>query len=152
MKQRDADYWAISELKGRFRFLDTKDWSGLARCLTSKAGISADGAQHADRAAFINAMVEILAEVRTVHHGFMPEINFLGSDKADGIWAMEDYLVFPSAGDPIGFRRYGHYHETYVRADGEWRISRLNLTRLAEHPLAGGLPSALESADDGAQS
>lgn len=105
MKNPEADYRAISELKARyFRFLDTKNWSGLARCLTSDAVLSADGAQYANRADFIDAMGEILANVRTVHHGFMPEISFSGPDEADGVWAMEDYLVFPSTGDPVGFR------------------------------------------------
>jgi hypothetical protein len=149
----DADYRAICQLKARyFRFLDTKDWSGLAGCLTAGAVISADGALYADRAAFIDAMSDILADVRTVHHGFTPEVSFSGPDEADGIWAMEDYLVFPSAGDPIGFRGYGHYHEAYVRVDGDWKISQLLLTRIAMDPLAGGFPAALESAGDGAQS
>jgi len=146
-----TDYRAICELKARyFRFLDTKDWSGLAECLTADAVIAADGARYADRAAFIDAMRKILADVRTVHHG--PEITFSAPDKADGIWGMDDYLVFPSTGEPVGFRGYGHYHEAYVRAEGEWRISQLTLTRIAMDPLAGGLPSALEPADDGATS
>ena len=115
----------------------------MAGCFTAKAVISADGARYADRAAFIDAMAEILADVRTVHHGFMPEISFSGPDEADGIWAMDDYLVFPSAGDPIGFRGYGHYHETYVRPDGGWRFE-VDTHEDRHGPAGGRLPFGIE--------
>lgn len=35
-------------------------------------------------------------------------------------------LPFSSA----GFKGYGHYHETYLRIEGQWRIQTSKLTRL----------------------
>jgi hypothetical protein len=68
--------------------------------------------------------------VVTVHHGHMPEIEITSDDTATGIWAMEDKLRWPE-GSPIGWMHgYGHYHETYERVDGAWRIKTLTLTRL----------------------
>jgi hypothetical protein len=46
---------------------------------------------------------------------------------AKGIWAMQDLLRWPDGRELHG---YGHYHETYERIDGAWRIKTLKLTRL----------------------
>jgi hypothetical protein len=56
---------------------------------------------------------------------------------------MRDYLLYPGEGPPVGFVGYGHYHETYARQSGGWRIHRLVLTRIGIDPLVGGLPSTL---------
>jgi hypothetical protein len=32
----------------------------------------------------------------------------------------------------VNLRGYGHYHETYEKIDGQWRITRSKLTRLRE--------------------
>ena len=62
-----------------------------------------------------------LEGVTTVHHGHMGEINIESETSAKGVWALEDMLHY-SAGAPVaGFRGYGHYHESYVCEDGEWR-------------------------------
>lgn len=63
---------------------------------------------------------------RTAHQVYSPEIVVDG-DTAQGIWAMQDQLVFENGSSMIG---YGHYTETYVKQDGQWRISRSKLTRL----------------------
>jgi hypothetical protein len=71
-----------------------------------------------------------LEGVVSVHHGHMPEIELTSSDTATGVWAMEDRLWFPP-GSPVEFLHgYGHYHETYRREDGRWRIATLTLTRI----------------------
>lgn len=42
---------------------------------------------------------------------------------------MEDILHTPE--DSVNVvHGFGHYHETYERIDGEWRINTLRLTRL----------------------
>ena len=65
----------------------------------------------------------------TVHHGHMPEIELTSPTTARGIWAMEDILHTPE--DSVNVvHGFGHYHETYERIDGEWRINTLRLTRL----------------------
>jgi len=63
----------------------------------------------------------------TVHHGHMPEIELTSETTAKGIWAMQDLLRWPDGRELCG---YGHYHETYVRRGGEWRIQSSKLTRL----------------------
>jgi hypothetical protein len=142
--RRLMDIEEIKQLKARyFRGLDLKEWDTWGHVFTEDIHTEADGFPFDGRDAFIAAMREILADVRTVHHGFMPEITITGPDEAIGIWAMRDYLVFPSEGEPVGFIGYGHYHERYVRQDGSWRIRHLVLTRIGIDPLSGGLPSTL---------
>lgn len=141
---RLVDIEEIKQLKARyFRGLDLKDWAMWADVFTPDAHIEADGYPFDGPEAIIAAMKVFLDGVRTVHHGFMPEITITGQDEATGIWAMRDYLLYPGDGPPVGFVGYGHYHENYARLDGRWRIRRLVLTRLGIDPLEGGLPSTL---------
>jgi len=122
---------AIKQLKARyFRTMDTKDWEGMRRvfCDDVVVDTSASGGgvvQGAD--AFMGFLSATLADVVTVHHGHMPEIELGSETTARGVWSMEDHLRWPDGRDMHGF---GHYHETYERVDGEWRIKTLKLTRL----------------------
>lgn len=124
------DVEAIKVLKARyFRLLDTKDWDGLRREFTDDAVVDTSGSggpvfTGAD--AFIGFLRETLDGVVTVHHGHMPEIAVTSATTATGIWAMEDLLRWPN-GD---MRGYGHYHETYEKTGGAWRIRTSALTRL----------------------
>jgi len=67
----------------------------------------------------------------------MPEIEITGPDTATGIWAMFDYVEFPSEQAPVGLRGYGHYHEHYRKLDGAWYIASMRLARLRVDPLSG---------------
>src|SRR5437773_754413 len=125
------DVKAIEQLKARyFRTMDTKDWAGMREVFadgvvmdtTASGGSVIVGAD--DFMAFLR---ETLADVVTVHHGHMPEIELTSSTTATGIWAMEDMLRWPDGSELHG---YGHYDETYEKADGAWRISSSTLTRL----------------------
>ena len=125
------DYEAIRQLKARyFRFLDTKDWVGLRRLFcddvvmdsTGSGGETITGADE-----FIAFLTPRIAEAITVHHGHTPEIELLSPTTARGIWAMEDLLIWPNGARLNGF---GHYHETYEKSDGGWRIKSQELTRL----------------------
>ena len=141
---RLVDIEEIKQLKARyFSSLDLKDWAQLADVFTEDVHVEADGYPFDGPAAFVAAMKIFLDGVRTVHHGFMPEITITGPDEATGIWAMRDYLLYPGDGPPVGFVGYGHYHETYARQSGRWRIQRLQLTRIGIDPLEGGLPTTL---------
>ena len=66
--------------------------------------------------------------VRTVHHGFMPEIEILSERSARGVWAMRDEL-YDKAGRLI-VSGSGHYHETYELSATGWVIKTARLTRL----------------------
>jgi hypothetical protein len=70
---------------------------------------------------------DLLADVVTVHHGHMPEIELTSATTATGIWALQDLLRWPDGRELHG---YGHYHEEYEKSDGRWRIKKMTLTRL----------------------
>jgi hypothetical protein len=76
---------------------------------------------------FMTFLQAAIGEVITVHQCHTPEIDVTGSEDAAGVWAMEDMLRFPDGTELHG---YGHYYETYTKADGQWRISASRLTRL----------------------
>jgi hypothetical protein len=76
---------------------------------------------------FMAFLRETLAEVVTVHHGHMPEIEITSPTTATGVWAMEDMLRWPNGEELHG---YGHYHDTYVKTGADWRIASTTLTRL----------------------
>jgi len=125
---------AVLQLKARyFRLMDTKDWDGLAQVFTSDVRIDTtedSGTVIVGVEDYIPFLISAIGDVITAHHGHMPEIEFIDEVTAKGIWAMEDELWWPE-GSPIRYLHgYGHYHETYVRIDGEWRISELRLTRI----------------------
>lgn len=125
------DTEAIKRLKARyFRALDTKDWAAFRALFTDDfvSDTTASGGDVIKGAdAFVSFVSQTLATNTTVHHGHMPEIELTGEDTASGIWAMEDLVRFLGC---IDMRGYGHYHETYRRENGEWRISYSKLTRL----------------------
>jgi hypothetical protein len=130
------DIEAIKQLKARyFRTMDTKDWAAMREVfapdvrvdVTADAGPDAiyDGVD-----AFLAMLEPTLRDVVTVHHGPTPEITITSPTTATGIWAMEDHLRWPE-GSPISeLHGYGHYHETYVKTEGGWRIQSTRLTRL----------------------
>jgi hypothetical protein len=129
---------AIKQLKARyFRYLDTKQWESWGQVFTEDAilenPLSRDEPLRG-RAEIVDTVSSKLgAEVITVHHGHMPEIELVGEGRAHGVWAMYDRLTFPSSGGNghAPMEGYGHYIEQYVRdTDGEWRIAHLQLRRL----------------------
>ena len=139
--QRLADIEAIKLLRGRYtRAVDTKDWDLFGDSLAEDARLSTDHGVTEGRAAMVEFISTALATAKTVHHVHQPEIELTGPDTARGIWAMIDYVEWPEEG---GVRRgvegHGHYHEDYLKVDGEWKIAKLRLTRLR----ANGLPVAL---------
>jgi hypothetical protein len=129
----------IQALKARyFRCLDLKDWNGYGRTF-AKDGLlevqsiharAEGGAPVSRRESGAEAIVRwvsaVLNGATTIHHGHMPEIEFGAPGEARGIWAMEDRVIWPDR----WLHGWGHYHETYVREDGAWRIASSLLTRL----------------------
>jgi hypothetical protein len=66
----------------------------------------------------------------SVHHGHQSEIEITEADRANGIWAFTDRLFFPAGGDFTLLTGYGHYHESYVREAGGWKIRTTRITRI----------------------
>jgi hypothetical protein len=125
------DIEAIKKLKARyFRTIDTKDWSGLRQVFaddvamdtTASGGSVITGAEQ-----FLAFLREAIGDVTTVHHGHTPEVELTSPTTATGIWAMEDMLRWSNGAELHG---YGHYHETYEKLSGDWRIKTSILTRL----------------------
>jgi uncharacterized protein (TIGR02246 family) len=125
------DIEAIKLLKARyFRTMDTKDWDGMRRVFTDDVVMDTtdsggDVITGADD--FMAFLRPTLADVVTVHHGHMPEIELTSPTTATGTWAMEDLLRWPAGNEVHG---YGHYLETYEKSDGTWLIKTSTLTRL----------------------
>jgi len=127
------DIEAIKQLKARyFRTMDTKDWAGMRQVFTddvvmdttASGGGIVEGADE-----FLAFLRQTLDNVVTVHHGHMPEIDLTSPTSATGIWALQDLLLWP---DGTRLQGYGHYHETYEKIAGQWRIKSSKLTRLRE--------------------
>lgn len=126
------NFEAIKQLKARyFRFVDTQHWEGLKEVFSEDATLKwgpADDQVMVGREAILAGLMANLEGAITVHHGHMPEIELLDDTHATGIWSMFDRVDHPE----FLLVGYGHYHEDYVKQDGEWRIQRLHLTRLHE--------------------
>jgi hypothetical protein len=131
---------AICRLKARyFRYLDTKDWVAWREVFTYDfeckvdTAISAFGGDGRPMPTisggdvFVAYVSGLLGQCITMHHGHMPEIEITSPTTATGIWAMEDVVEYPGQA-PL--RGAGHYHETYRKIDGQWRIATLHLTRI----------------------
>ena len=129
----------IRQLKARYcRMLDTKDWQGWRDVFTDDVvGVmdhavsvgGADGQTGPPREGadvFVPWVRSLIDACVTVHHVHSPEISLTSDATAKGIWAMEDIVESP---DGWLLHGAGHYHETYAKVNGQWRIKSVHLTR-----------------------
>jgi hypothetical protein len=126
---------AIKRLKARYcRLLDAKDWAAWRAIFTDD--FASDTAEAGGKV--IDGADEFVAFTRkrlgkpsntTAHHVHAPEIELLSPTTARGVWALEDVVRLAPG---VNLRGYGHYHETYEKVDGQWRIKSSKLTRLRE--------------------
>jgi uncharacterized protein (TIGR02246 family) len=125
------DIEAIKRLKARyFRTMDTKQWAEMRGVFTDDVVIdttASGGGLVTGADEFIAFLEDTLHYVITVHHGHMPEIEVTSPTTATGVWALQDLLIWPSG---MRLEGYGHYHETYEKVEGEWRIASSTLTRV----------------------
>lgn len=128
---------AIKVVKAQyFRFVDTKNWEGLRGIFTPDAVLEVPEAR--DTPLNIDESLvffeQALQGAVSVHFGHMPEITLESEDRALGIWPMDDRIYWsPERASVLGYthlRGFGHYHETYERQDGIWKIKTMRLTRL----------------------
>lgn len=130
---------ALRRLKASyFYFLDTRQWDRWLALFTPDATFRWDRAcldEHDNKTVGFTGVDSIAEHVvhkimdgaSSVHHGHMPMLDLTSETEAHGIWAMEDLVVYADGRSSHG---YGHYHERYLKLDGEWRIASLHLKRL----------------------
>jgi hypothetical protein len=136
---------SLKVLKARyFRFVDLEDWDAFRELFTEDATFDVEGNVIDGRADFLDRVVEhhTLAEVRSVHHGHMPELTVRDDGTASGVWAMVDYVdrIWRADGRREALVGYGHYHEEYVETGDGWRIRSMALVRIR----VDRLPAPLE--------
>jgi hypothetical protein len=135
-----SDIEALRNLKARYcRFADTKQWDHMAALFTDDGvmrfydvgGILTNTVVAGDIAETIGGRV---GDGQPIHHVFSHELELTGADQASGIWAMEDLIFHDTDAHPEApfavMHGFGHYHETYRKVDGHWRISTVDLTRV----------------------
>lgn len=127
---------AIRALKARyFRFMDCKLFDDLPSLFTDELKIiSPDGSVWMEGgAAYAASLKNSLQHSVSCHQGLTHEIEIVDADHATGIWAMQDVIRWEDRHPREGWKAIlgrGHYHESYRREDGVWRIATLRLTRL----------------------
>lgn len=137
---RLSEIEAIKTLKARYcRLLDAKDWAAWRQLFTDDfvSDTSQSGGQViAGADTFVEYIRKTLGKPSqiTVHQVHAPEIDITGTHAAQGIWALNDIVRLAPG---INLNGHGHYHETYVKEDGRWRISTSTLTRLREEVFNG---------------
>ncbi len=136
----------IKEAKARyFRGVDTAD-GALVRsilaedCVLDYNGCCTDPKSGRDCLPAMNVVMRGAASwpadglaslgIVSVHQGHNCEITFTSDTTAEVIWSMTDRLFMP-AGSPFSrLTGYGHYHETYAKTGGRWKIKTLRISRL----------------------
>lgn len=129
---------AIRQLKARyFRFVDARQWDCLRDLFTSDATLHFPERTTAPEGCdtCISRLSRLLpTDVISIHEGGMADISIFDESSAQAIWFMRDTIIFPTnRPNPFGVTRLqgaGHYHETYRRQSGTWRIASLRLDRL----------------------
>jgi hypothetical protein len=136
----------IEQIKAKyFRGVDTGDGdlvkSILAEdCVLDYMGCCTDPATGKD---FIPAMNVVLhgrkswrsdglsaLGIVSVHQGHNFEVEFISDTSAKVTWSMTDRLYFPPGGQFSCMTGFGHYHETYEKLDGIWKMKTTHVTRL----------------------
>lgn len=126
----------IRALKARyFRLMDTKQWDALRgifahdlKVLTPEGKVYTDGGD-----TYAAALRTSLEHAVSCHQGLTGEVEVIDADNARAIWAMQDVIAWEDRHPVTGWKSIlgrGHYHETYRREDGIWKIATLTLTRL----------------------
>jgi hypothetical protein len=128
----------IKRLKACYcRFLDTKDWDGLRSLFLQDAVLDVQqdtgNPPIHGRAAIIEQIRFAVIDAASSHQVHTPEITLAHDDTAQGVWAMQDRVVWQSGKSPIpgvaSITGYGQYHESYRKSDDGWKFASLKLTR-----------------------
>jgi len=134
---------AIRSLQSRFvRYIDSKDWLGLAQLFVAEGTFILYGVDGKAQRVMVGGeqirtdLSSIVGLGTSVHHLFSYEIDIQSPAAAHGIWAMEDRIESTRAQNPApgipGFKTLhglGHYHVDYRKVEGAWLIAHQKLYR-----------------------
>ncbi|MCB2073273.1 MAG: nuclear transport factor 2 family protein [Novosphingobium sp.] len=126
----------IRNLKARYyRLMDTKQWDELKSVFTADMKVlTPDGKVYAEGGeTYAAGLRNSLEKAVSCHQGLSGEIEIVDDGNARAVWAMQDVIEWEDAHPQFGWKSIvgrGHYHETYRKEDGAWRIATLTLTRL----------------------
>lgn len=126
----------IKALKARyFRHIDLKEWDRYAELFSDDLIVYGENGDVTTEGgpAFAAAVKAFLDTSRTRHQSYMPEIEIIDETSARAVWPMHDIITWEQGDPRQGLRRmegWGHYHETYRKEAGGWRIATMKLTRL----------------------
>jgi hypothetical protein len=66
----------------------------------------------------------------SVHQGHNFEVEFIDDATAKVVWSMTDRLWFPRGWEYSLMTGHGHYHETYQKVGGAWKLKTTHITRI----------------------
>ena len=126
----------IRNLKARyFRLMDMKQWDELRgvfcsdlKVVTPEGKVYVEGGDN-----YAAALRNSLEHAVSCHQGLMGEVEVIDEGNARAVWAMQDVIEWEECHPSQGWKSIlgrGHYHETYRKERGAWRIATLTLTRL----------------------
>ncbi|MEV0891562.1 nuclear transport factor 2 family protein [Promicromonospora sp. NPDC050262] len=138
----------IRRLEARYaRYADEKRWQDLAGLFAEDGwfrSLDVDGKEIVSMTGPADIAEQLgsrnSGDVQPLHQLLTHEIDLETPDTASAVWAMAD-LIFrgdsaipePAPGDTLPpfrtMRGWGHYHVTYRRVAGEWRIATRTQTR-----------------------
>jgi hypothetical protein len=137
------DIEAIRQVQARYcRAADTKDWDLLRSTVTEDFACDT-GSGGRGATAGVEAFIDRVGTnpAVTVHHAMLPEIELTTPATARGIWAVHLFATTP---DGSAVDSYGHYHNTYEKRDGAWRLRSLQLEWLHREVRPGPVPRESE--------
>jgi hypothetical protein len=120
------DIEAIKQVQARFlRAADTRDTDLVRTTIIDDFHCDTGSAGRGATSGIEDFVIRIATTpALAVHHALMPEIELTSPDTARGIWAVH---MFASTADGTVVNGFGHYDNTYVKVEGEWRLSTLKL-------------------------
>lgn len=125
----------ICRLKYRYlRCLDQKLWDEITTCFTADAvaEYSAGSYRFEGRDAIVAFLRDAMGSEQFLssHRCHHPEIEFVSTTEATGVWALEDTVVHGEHG--VTIQGAAFYEDKYVFLDNAWLIARTGYRRTYE--------------------
>ena len=152
---RLLDLELIRQLKYRYmRGVDTHDVDLIRSCFAENATAAYSGGEYIVKGreaicTFIDGIIDRTSG--SSHIAVHPEIEFVGLNRASGVWRLEDTVHFTRPNPAVThveirggeeLQGAGYYHDEYIREGSEWRIDFTSYERLYERVARlGGIVS-----------